>query len=65
MPSLRRPGLLGLYYAVLLVLLYVPIGVLFLFSVNDATVFGFRQFQFNRRDPRPRRRQLRFLFHGG
>jgi len=41
MLSLRRPGLLGLYYLVLLVLLYVPIGVLLLFSVNDATVFGF------------------------
>ena len=41
MATLRRPGLLGLYYAVLLVLLYIPIGVLFLFSINDATVFGF------------------------
>jgi spermidine/putrescine transport system permease protein len=41
MGTFRRPGLLALYYATLLVLLYVPIGVLLLFSVNDGTVFAF------------------------
>jgi len=37
----RRFSFLIPYYAVLVILLYIPIGVLFLFSVNDGTVFSF------------------------
>jgi len=40
MPNRRRPSL-TLYYILLLVLLYVPIGVLFLFSINDGVVLAF------------------------
>ena len=36
-----RIALLPIYYLVLLVLLYIPIGVLFLFSVNDGVVLAF------------------------
>lgn len=37
----RRPGLLAGYYLLLLVLLYLPIGVLTLFSFNDGVVLAF------------------------
>jgi spermidine/putrescine transport system permease protein len=40
MPTRRRP-LLPIYYLLLLLGLYLPISVLFLFSVNDGTVFAF------------------------
>jgi spermidine/putrescine transport system permease protein len=36
-----RISALPIYYLVLLVLLYIPIGVLFLFSVNDGVVLAF------------------------
>src|SRR5262249_10811600 len=41
--SLRwpRPPLLGVYYAVLILLLYLPIAVLFLFSFNAGTSLSF------------------------
>jgi spermidine/putrescine transport system permease protein len=39
---LAPPGLpLGLYFAVLLVLLYLPIGLLFLFSISESRTFSF------------------------
>ena len=43
-PALRalpRPRLLGLYFAALIVLLYLPIAVLFLFSFNAGTSLSF------------------------
>jgi spermidine/putrescine transport system permease protein len=36
-----RFSLLPLYYGLVLVLLYIPIGVLFLFSINDGVAFTF------------------------
>ena len=38
---MRRLSTLTIYYVLLLVLLYIPIGILFLFSVNDGVVFAF------------------------
>jgi len=40
-PPNRRLTVLTIYYVVLLVLLYIPIGVLFLFSINDGVVLAF------------------------
>lgn len=37
----RRPNLLSVYFVALLVLLYVPLAVLFLFSLNDGTSLSF------------------------
>ncbi|MGH6631154.1 MAG: ABC transporter permease, partial [Burkholderiales bacterium] len=37
----RRPGMLAGYYLLLLVLLYLPIGVLTLFSFNEGVVLAF------------------------
>ncbi|MEW5985965.1 MAG: ABC transporter permease [Chloroflexota bacterium] len=37
----RRPTLLGLYYLALISLLYLPIAILFLFSVNANTTLAF------------------------
>jgi len=40
MPKIRIPSL-SIYYVFLVVLLYIPIGVLFLFSINDGTALSF------------------------
>ena len=40
-PRRRRSRLLGGYYAILLALLYLPIGILFLFSINSNTAISF------------------------
>src|SRR5574341_607797 len=40
MPAHRIP-FLGSYYILLLLALYIPIGILFLFSVNDGVIFAF------------------------
>jgi spermidine/putrescine transport system permease protein len=39
--ALPRPRVLTTYYALLIVLLYVPLGVLFLFSFNNGTSLSF------------------------
>ena len=37
----RRSSFFAIYYLVLLLALYIPIGILFLFSINDGVVFAF------------------------
>ena len=39
--AVPRPRLLGIYFAVLIVLLYLPIAVLLLFSFNAGTSLSF------------------------
>jgi spermidine/putrescine transport system permease protein len=38
---MKKPGAFSLYYTFLLILLYIPIAVLFLYSVNDGIAFTF------------------------